>query len=66
MIEKIYNWFFSQPISIQISMGWLISCLLAICIAMIVYDPFVLITLILIGLSMAAIIRILLYYILDL
>lgn len=61
IIENIFDWFFNQPNSIKLSFG-----LLVICIIMISYNPLTFIMPILIGLIIAAIIRIFLYYIINL
>jgi len=65
MIEIIYNWFIKQPFTVQLSMGWLISCILILGITISIYNPLVLVILIFVGLSVAAIIRILLYYLVQ-
>jgi hypothetical protein len=65
MIKNIYHWFFNQPLTIQLSIGWLVSCLLILCIVLIIYNPIVLLILILIGISIASIVKIVSYYLID-
>jgi hypothetical protein len=62
MIEFVYNWFINLPFTVQLSVGWLISCILVLGVIIIIYNPLVLIILISIGLSIAATARILIYY----
>lgn len=62
MIKNIYHWFLNLPLTIQLSIGWLVSCLLTLCIILIIYNPIVLLVLILIGISIGAVSKILLHY----
>lgn len=65
MIKNIYHWFLNLPLTIQLSIGWLASCLLILSIALLIYSPKVLLILMLIGISIAAVSKILLYYLID-
>lgn len=65
MIKNINEWFLNLPLVIQISFGWLVSCLLTLCVVLIIYNPIVLAILLLIGISIAAFSKILLYYLFD-
>lgn len=63
MIKDIYYWFFNQPFTIQLSIGWLASCLLTLSIVSLIYDPKIILVVILIGISIVAVSKILLHYI---
>lgn len=65
MIKNIYHWFLNLPLTIQLSIGWLVSCLLTLCIILIIYNPIVLLILVLIGISIGAIAKILSHYLID-